>query len=271
MPPFKIDAEVIRNEKINEDVCRLTLMAPDLAEAASAGQFLMVKACRNSGVPLWRRPFSIHHVTPDGGITLLFKVVGKGSKFMSDLHKGEFLNLLGPLGKGFTLPGVPTSVCIVGGGMGIAPLFYLANQLLHNVVKPKKIQLFMGATTANEMSVLAKDFANLGLPVSVATDDGTAGHHGLVTDLLGQLTLDEEWSVYSCGPHPMMKTVARYCLDKNWSCQVSLETLMACGISACLGCAIRSSRQGGNSLQIEPYLHVCKEGPVFEAGEVAWE
>ncbi|MCK4839855.1 MAG: dihydroorotate dehydrogenase electron transfer subunit, partial [Desulfobulbaceae bacterium] len=131
--------------------------------------------------------------------------------------------------------------------------------------------VFLGAATASEIKVLQNDFAGLGgLTVLVATDDGSTGHHGLVTELLTD-NLDQagNWQVYSCGPHPMMKAVASYCFARNWSCQVSLETLMACGISACLGCAIRGSGQGVDSNK--PYLHVCKDGPVFAAGDVAWE
>ena len=154
--------------------------------------------------------------------------------------------------------------------MGAAPLFYLAKEILRSKIDHRVIQVLLGCATASEITVLQKDFATLGVAVSVATDDGSLGHHGLVTELMtSKLDQNEKWKVYSCGPHPMMKAIAGYCLKKSWPCQVSLETLMACGISACLGCAIRGSGQVADNSK--PYLHVCKEGPVFEAGEVAWE
>ena len=270
MTAIKLEAEVLRNEKITKDVCRLTLLAPAIAEAASAGQFVMVKAGKDLDPPLLRRPFSIHRATVNGRIEILFKTIGKGTAFLATRQSGDILSLVGPLGRGFTLPSQPANICIVGGGMGIAPLFYLTKQLLRSNVDHKAIKVFLGAATASEIAVLENDFAGLGVTVLTATDDGSTGHHGLVTELLtDNLEQSENWQVYSCGPHPMMKALARYCLARKWPCQVSLETLMACGIGACLGCAIRGSGQGVDSSK--PYLHVCKDGPVFAAGAVAWE
>jgi dihydroorotate dehydrogenase electron transfer subunit len=154
--------------------------------------------------------------------------------------------------------------------MGVAPLYYLTKKLLlEHSDKINDLRVFLGAATASEIVFVQNEFKNLGLnKVLVATDDGSSGHHGLVTELMAiELNPDQIWRIYSCGPHPMMKVVANYCQKMAWPCQVSLETIMACGVAACLGCAIRGSKNGLNAGQ---YLHVCKEGPVFEAGEVAW-
>ncbi|MEN8134851.1 MAG: dihydroorotate dehydrogenase electron transfer subunit [Thermodesulfobacteriota bacterium] len=270
MSAIKLEAEVLRNEKITRDVYRLTMLAPAIAEGASPGQFVMVKANKDFGSPLLRRPFSIHRAMENGRIEILFKTIGKGTAFLATRQSGDILSLVGPLGRGFTLPSQPANICIVGGGMGIAPLFYLTKQLLRSNIDHQAIKVFLGAATASEIAVLENDFASLGVTVKIATDDGSTGHHGLVTELLSDnLDQTENWQIYSCGPHPMMKAIASYCLARKWSCQVSLETLMACGISACLGCAIRGSAQGLESSK--PYLHVCKDGPVFAAGDVAWE
>lgn len=271
MTAIMIETEVLRNEKITENICRLTLLAPAIADKARAGQFVMVKASNDLDPPLLRRPFSIHQTTANGHLQILFKRIGKGTAFLASRQAGDILNLVGPLGKGFTLPGQSSNICIVGGGMGIAPLFYLAKQLLRSRTEHREIKVFLGAATASEIAVVENDFASLGgVTVLIATDDGSAGHHGLVTELLtDNLDQAENWQVYSCGPHPMMKALAGYCLPRKWPCQVSLETLMACGISACLGCAIRGSGQDLDSSK--PYLHVCKDGPVFAAGDVAWE
>jgi len=109
---------------------------------------------------------------------------------------------------------------------------------------------------------MAHDFIRLGLMVRIATDDGSRGHPGLVTDLLQELP-DGPWAVYACGPHPMMRTAVQLCTTRGWDCQVSLEAMMACGLAACLGCAVQNADGSG-------YVHVCKDGPVFAADEVAW-
>jgi dihydroorotate dehydrogenase electron transfer subunit len=270
MTAIKVETEVLRNQEIAKGVYRLTLLAPGIAESARPGQFVMIKASDESGVPLLRRPFSIHQATANGRIQILFKCVGKGTAFLADRRSGDKLSVVGPLGNGYVLPRQPGNICVVGGGMGIAPLFYLAKQLLRGNIEHKALVFFLGAATGSEIAAVATDFAALGGTIMTATDDGSHGHHGLVTDLLRDgLDPDVAWHVYSCGPHPMMKAISEYCLERGWPCQVSLETLMACGISACLGCTIRSSAQGGGHDQ-RPYLHVCKDGPVFEAGEVAW-
>jgi dihydroorotate dehydrogenase electron transfer subunit len=267
---FQTDAEVLRNEMISPDICRLTLQANHIADSASPGQFVMVRAAAKPGdPPFLRRPFSIHQTSANGRLQILFKILGKGTSFLSGCQQGDVLSLVGPLGKGFILPVQPANICIIGGGMGIAPLFYLTKQLSVNLPSGSNLKVMIGAAKAGELVVLQKDFQSLGASVHMATDDGSAGHHGLVTDLLKkELPTAFKWQVFSCGPHPMMKAVATYCQKKGWPCQVSLETLMACGVSACLGCAIPGSHQQNNNL--EPYLHVCKDGPVFEAGEVEW-
>lgn len=270
MTEFKLEAEVLRNEKITSGITRLTLAAPEIAAAATPGQFVMVKAGRAGDQPLLRRPFSIHANLADGKIQLLFKTVGKGSLYLSTRRPGDYLSLVGPLGRGFALPVQAENICLVGGGMGAAPLYYLATQILAGGGKPEDLNVLLGAATASEVEALGNDFSTLGVTVFIATDDGSMGHHGLVTDLLkGKLNLAQQWSVFSCGPQPMMRAIASYCLEKRWPCQVSLETMMACGISACLGCAVASSYdyQTANN---KAYLHVCKDGPVFAAGDVAW-
>lgn len=270
MTAIKLEAEVLRNEKITDDICRLTLLAPAITGAAHAGQFVMVKAHKDFDPPLLRRPFSIHQATGEGQLQILFKTIGQGTAFLATRKIGDKLDLLGPLGRGFTIPKRPENICIIGGGMGIAPLFYLTKQLLNSNIEHKAIKVFLGAATGSEVELLQQEFAGLRVEVLTATDDGSFGHHGLVTELLtDSLGQTESWQVYSCGPHPMMRAVANYCLSRKWPCQVSLETLMACGIGACLGCAIRGSDQKVDNSK--PYHHVCKEGPVFAAGEVAWE
>jgi dihydroorotate dehydrogenase electron transfer subunit len=129
--------------------------------------------------------------------------------------------------------------------------------------EPSDVKVLLGARTADEIAVLKEDFASLGLSVEVATEDGSMGSQGLVTGLMAGLEQDKPLRIYGCGPYPMLKAVAGICRENNWDCQVSLESVMACGLAACLGCAVMRADMNG-------YIHVCKDGPVLDAGEVAW-
>ncbi|MBU0484231.1 MAG: dihydroorotate dehydrogenase electron transfer subunit [Proteobacteria bacterium] len=270
MKPVQLKAEVMRNEKLSSDITRLTMMARDIADIAKPGQFVMIRptSCYD---PLLRRPFSLHQVTGDGLIEILFKVVGRGTRILSAVEVGEFLDVVGPLGKGF-LDSSRENICLLGGGMGIAPLLFLAKWLVSKKTGDLNfnIVVLLGAATDSEILPLLDDFEVMGLNVKIATDDGSLGYHGFVTDLLSKnLDPDNNWIIYSCGPYPMLKKVAGISRDNNWQCQVSLETIMACGIKACLGCALPKS-ESMKLTDTQPYAHVCKDGPVFDAAEVKW-
>lgn len=265
--PGQLLAEITKKEKIASDIFRLTLQAPEIAAAARPGQFVMLRSGRSLD-PLLSRPFSLHQVMVDGQIQVLFKVIGEGTRRLAALERGAQAGVVGPLGRGFSLeaPEVDGRYCLIGGGMGIAPLFFLARELQRR--QPAvPCDLFLGARTAREVSQLADEFRVLGLKPQVATDDGSLGYGGLVPELMSISLTSQEGPglrVYCCGPWPMMAAVAAYCRQRAWECQVSLETMMACGISACLGCAVQGSAGG------EDYLHVCKDGPVFAAEDIAW-
>ena len=259
------NAEVVASEQLCDDIFRITLMAPHIAREARPGQFVMVQTAPGMD-PLLRRPFSIHQVNAAGQLQILFKVVGRGTRLLAGMRPEDRLSVLGPLGRGFDLSGPEggEGFCLVGGGMGIAPLLFLAQNLLL-AGSPNRLLVLLGARTAAEVTGLEKDFTLPGVEVAIATDDGSAGHHGLVTDLMRpRLAAGSNWQVYTCGPYPMMRGVARICQAEGFRCQVSMETMMACGMGACLGCAISKPND------LNSYLHVCKDGPVFEMSEVVW-
>ncbi|MDA8165679.1 MAG: dihydroorotate dehydrogenase electron transfer subunit [Desulfobacteraceae bacterium] len=259
---YQSKAKVLKSERLATDVCRLTLLCPDIAKKARPGQFVMLRIAPAALDPLIRRPFSIYQTTAGGQLQILYKVVGKGTGIMAGLHPGDMVDLVGPLGTGFPIDVRPRH-CLIGGGMGAAPLFFLATWLLrHPDAEPV---VLLGARNREELRAIAPEFENLGIPVGLATDDGSEGHHGYVVDLLADSLTGEErpWHVFSCGPYPMLRAVAKLCHLRSRRCHVSLETMMACGIGACLGCAL--PRAGLNG-----YLHVCRDGPVLEAGQVAW-
>ncbi|MBU4408012.1 MAG: dihydroorotate dehydrogenase electron transfer subunit [Proteobacteria bacterium] len=262
MNQFEEQAEIIRQEQLSPEIFRLTLKAPEIASHALPGQFVMVRTtpCYD---PLLRRPLSIHQTIGNQQVQLLYKVVGKGTRLLAAMTSGHHLNLTGPLGRGFAFKNQP-AICLIGGGMGIAPLYFLAREILR-VTTPPKCVVLLGGRTAAELGPLPRDFKDIGVTeIHIATDDGSLGHQGFVAELLPQHLDSGQWTVCTCGPHPMMKAVVGQCRQQGWQCQVSLETMMACGISACLGCAIPRADLSG------PYLHVCKDGPVFKAEEVAW-
>jgi len=261
MIPFQEKSIVIRNDRLTEDVRRLTVQAPGIAGHARPGQFVMVRVS-SALDPLLRRPFSVHQISGAGQLQILFKIVGRGTEIMAGLQPDQRLDIVGPLGRGFQYENKKKAV-LIGGGMGIAPLFFLAKSMMQ-AIEPPEVMALLGARTKAELLPLANDMETMGISVRCSTDDGTMGHHGLVLDLVRELDPGEERNCFVCGPHPMMKAVSQFCLAMVWQCEVSLETMMACGLAACLGCAV--PRADGNG-----YVHACKEGPVFEASEVSWE
>lgn len=259
MAEYQENSVVQSSERLTEGLYRLTLRAPRIAAGARPGQFVMV-ACGDGLDPLLRRPFSIHQAGADGTIQLLFKVIGHGSRWLSTLTPGQDLSLIGPLGHGFH-PAPAGPVILVGGGIGIAPLTFLAHHWRQAQGSAADCFVLLGGRTGAEIDQLGAEFDLLGCQVKIATDDGSRGHQGLVTELLPPLLINST-KVFTCGPFAMMAAVAGLCQGAGVACETSLEAHMACGLGACLGCAV----VGADG----QYRHVCKHGPVFQAEEVAW-
>jgi dihydroorotate dehydrogenase electron transfer subunit len=251
---------------IAPDIYLLRFSSDRIASQALPGQFLMVRPSQFPE-PLLPRPFSIHRVQGDH-IDLLFKVVGQGTRQIAELKKGDYLEVRGPLGRGFVLKENQEPV-LVAGGMGIAPLLFLAEFWKRNQKKfPKGLPpLFIGARTQHELLCLT-EFSRAGIEIWAATEDGSLGEKGLVTGLLKKKLHkpSPNQALFVCGPNPMLKAIGNWAIQKGISCQLSLETRMACGLGACLGCVV--ARKEGSGFT---YVNVCQEGPVFEAREVLWD
>jgi dihydroorotate dehydrogenase electron transfer subunit len=257
---FELLTEIVSNERLTHDTWLMVFRSAEIAHAAKPGQFVMIRV--GSGLdPFLRRPFSIGGVAEDR-FHVLYRVVGKATGLMTGLKDGERLWVLGPLGKGFAAPEKSVHPLAVGGGIGIAPLFFLCQFL-----RDRKVTLMTGFRSAKDI-ISPRRIAGENTDFLTATDDGTKGHHGPVTDLLEELIRKKptEVAVYACGPKPMLRRVAETALALKIRCQVSLEAHMACGLGACQGCAVKGSTRSGRT-----YFHVCKEGPVFEAEEIDWE
>jgi dihydroorotate dehydrogenase electron transfer subunit len=254
-------ADAIFNKRLTPQTFVLGLHAPAIARQAQPGQFVMLKV-RAGTTPLLRRPFSICAVQGDL-ILLLYRLVGEGTRIMTEIKEGQKLPVLGPLGQGFTPPQKDQPAILVAGGVGIAPLIFLAATL-----GSAPYRFLAGFSTAQEIIPLEKlGFQDL-TPLE-ATDDGSVGYNGFVTGLL-EKTLAEIPSaaapmIYACGPNAMLKKVQAIAGTFQASCEVSLESYMACGLGACQGCAVKTAPD-----QKKPYLHVCKDGPVFPAQNIDW-
>jgi dihydroorotate dehydrogenase electron transfer subunit len=267
---------VMSNMEILPDCFRIRLTAPKKILCALPGQFVTVRV-RDAIDPLLRRPFSIFSrgsVAPDHDgaqrryyLEILYKVVGKGTSMLSELHSGDYVEVLGPLGKGFVTGGPDVEYLLVGGGIGLAPLYFLAREL----VAKSTVKVFIGGRRKADI-LCVTEFDQLGIDTYVATDDGTLGSKGMVTDVLGEHLAATgrgrgKQAVYACGPHGMLAAVTGISSDFGVPCQVSLEANMACGVGACLGCVTK----GINHSEAAPdYRCVCKDGPVFDSAELLW-
>lgn len=258
MKTAQIKAKIICNKRFKDNYWHLEFESGSIAKNALPGQFVNIRVS-DSFEPLLRRPVSIHAVK-GVQVKLFYEVVGEGTKALSQRNPGEFLDILGPLGNGFKYPlgkrAKETKNIFVAGGMGVAPLVFLAEK-----IKTSKPLVLIGAKTKKQI-LCAQEFKKLGCCVKLATDDGSLGFKGRVTDLLkiilGQI---KPAALFSCGPQPMLKVVSEIACENKIKAQLSLEEHMACGIGACLGCVV-ATKNG--------YKRVCKDGPVFSSEELTW-
>ena len=206
-----------------------------------------------------RRPFSLHFARRDT-VGLLYRVVGKGTGLLSRVGQGASVDLIGPLGRGFSLPDTADRLVLVGGGIGVAPLYFVAERLRRESPSTR-VLLLLGARTRQEL-IRLEAFADLGVEIQLATEDGSAGEQGFVTRLLSETSEAMRSNHFlACGPQPMLRALTALPWRDNQHLQVSLESNMACGMGACLGCAIKTA---------SGYQHVCQDGPVFDAGDLRW-
>ena len=241
--------EILRRAEIAENTFDFTVRAPELAAVAEPGQFAHIYV---PGRTL-RRPISICDIDKDAGtLRFVFQVRGGGTAQLADFQVGDQMDILAPLGHGFTVEPEKKAL-FVGGGIGVPPLLGAAKHYGENAVVAIGFR-------SRDFVILEDDFKAAGCEVRVATDDGSYGHHGLVLDLIRDLHPDV---IHACGPMVMLRAVAQFAKENNIRCEISLEERMACGIGACLGCAVELNGEDGTYMG-----HVCKDGPVFAAERV---
>jgi dihydroorotate dehydrogenase electron transfer subunit len=261
------EAKILRQERLAPNCLRMTLEVPR-KEPVAAGQFCHIRAGRMHD-PLLRRPFSYWDVThPRRGVThatLVYAVVGKATEILEEMPPGSRVGYLGPLGNGFD-PSPARTLIFVAGGVGIVPFYHLARQALSRKPKPRILLLFGGRTETHLYGI--GDFAPLGVRVRAATEDGSRGVKGLVTDLLERELpgLDREGlRLCVCGPDRMTEAVVRIARREGLPCEVSLERRMGCALGACGACVARVTEDGGAGWR---YSRACCEGPVYDASRL---
>jgi dihydroorotate dehydrogenase electron transfer subunit len=265
VPKSILQAPVVDMVAVAQQTVRLTLFAPEWAREAHAGHFISILVAQCGDV-LWRRPFSVHRVDrAKGTIDILIAAIGRGSQAISKCQPGDKLDVLGLLGNTFPIASDLREMIIVAGGIGIAPF----DLLLQDAASlPIKKSLFYGARSAALLCSTA-EWSKSGVDVHISTDDGSAGHKGLVLDELRRY-LDQESGVsgrmiYSCGPTPMLAGLRKLTMSRGVKAVVTVENLMACGFGACVGCPVELAEPRRED---QKYLLACKDGPVFSLEEI---
>lgn len=258
-------AKVLSNKMLIPEHYKMEIYSPKTSSSAKPGQFIHIKTGKTTS-PLLRRPISIYiNDKKRGIISILYKTVGTGTSLLTEYKPNDTIDIIGPLGNGFPMGDEQNHIAIVGGGVGIAPLVFLA---LEARQLNKKVIFIQGAPCKRTL-IDVQELKDAGCIIETATDDGSAGFRGFPTELLKKYLEKEHLdAVYSCGPTPMLKTIKKISLEYKIQTYISLEQKMGCGIGACLGCVCRVLVGG---IQGATYKRVCKDGPVFPAEVVVFD
>ena len=242
---------LVSKKEISENIFDFVIECPEIAQQAKCGQFLHID-CGHS--TFLRRPISICDVYDDK-IRFVFQLKGEGTKALSEFCENDFIDVLGPLGHGFEIKPEFENAVIIGGGIGVFPLYNLAKNI--------KADVFLGFRTRN-MVVMEDEFENVSKSLTIGTDDGSYGYNGYAAEAMEKFLEKNKCDIiYCCGPKPMLKAVKNIAESRNILCQLSLEQRMGCGIGACLVCSCETVNGG-----TDRYQRVCKNGPVFYSTEV---
>jgi len=261
--------EILSNCMVARDHFLMSLRLPLSFAAPLPGQFVMVR-CDGPNGPLLARPLSVfgfERRQDHSVLELLYRVAGRGTALFSSLKPGEVLSVLGPLGRGFTVHADVRRIVVVAGGIGIAPLRYLIEEGYGRLPRPenRELRVYLGA--GREELLAGRDRLSSACGLRICTDDGSLGYRGPVTGLLEEELCGfntEDTVVYACGPAAMIRALARLLRDSPLRCEVSLEERMACGVGACLGCAVAVRNAAGK----KEYRRVCHDGPVFDLKDI---
>ena len=260
--PVNIKAKLLKKEELVSGIFKFSVQADEIVKTAKPGNFIEIRV--NDDIePFLRRPISIHNIDKENGILeFIFQERGKGTKILSAKRDGELIDIIGPLGYGTFKYSNYENLAIIGGGIGVFPLYELAKRAR---TEGKSVNTYLGFRN-KELIVLEEKFKKASDKLILTTDDGSYANKGFAIDFLKKdIEEGKVDCIYGCGPLPMLRAVRELALEKNIPCQISLEEKMACGLGVCLGCAVKTAESPKDAPE---YWHVCKAGPVFDAKKV---
>jgi dihydroorotate dehydrogenase electron transfer subunit len=268
-----MNAEILLNRKVSDQYYEMELSCPELTDEVKPGQFLMLKV-KTGYEPYLRRPFSfygIRSLKDQRSFRILYKVVGCGTRLLAETKHGERVDIIAPLGKGFSFSSEDHEAVMVAGGIGLPPLLYLA-EYMRKTMKGALNTIFLYGGQSKSDIIDIERIRDASSEVRVCTEDGSLGSKMLVPELL-ELHLQKRGDrgsiqIFSCGPKAMLKVVSSIAKKYDIPCQVSLESYMACGFGVCLGCVVKVLQEKSHDIV---YERVCKEGPVFDSGRIIWD
>ena len=259
--PIQTFAKLIKKEEIIKDIFKFSVEANEIVKTAKPGSFIEIRV-NDQTEPFLRRPISIYNMDKEAGILeFIFQVKGNGTNILSKKEVGDKIDILGPLGNGTFKFEKYDNVEIIGGGIGIFPLYELAKEAK---AQGKKVSTYLGFRN-KDLVMLEKEFKEVSDKLVITTDDGSYAEKGFAIDYLKKDIEKKNTCIFACGPLPMLKAVQKYALENSLSCQISLEEKMECGLGVCLGCAVKKASSPKDNPE---YYHVCKGGPVFNAKDV---
>lgn len=258
----QIFAELVKKEQLKPDIYKFSVKAPNIAKEAKPGNFIEIRVTEQTE-PFLRRPISIYNLDKENGILeFIFQVKGKGTEILAKREVGSLIDMVGPIGYGTFKYDEYQKIAVIGGGIGVFPLYELAKCAKAD---KKEVTTYLGFRSKDYV-VLEKEFQEVSNRLVLTTDDGSYAKQGFAIDYLREdLEAGKIDVIYACGPLPMLKAVQKLAIEKNIPCQISLEEKMACGLGVCLGCAVKTAKSPTNAPE---YWHVCKAGPVFNARDV---
>ena len=257
--PVQTFAKLIKKEEIIKDIFKFSVEAEEIVKTAKPGNFIEIRV-NDQTEPFLRRPISIYNMNQEAGILeFIFQIKGNGTNLLSKKQIGDKIDILGPLGNGTFKFEKYNNIAIIGGGIGIFPLYELAKEAK---AQGKKVSTYLGFRN-KDLVMLEKEFKEVSDKLVITTDDGSYAEKGFAIDYLKKDI--ENHCIYACGPLPMLKAVQKYAIENNINCQISLEEKMGCGLGVCLGCALKKASSPKDNPE---YFHVCKGGPVFNAKDV---
>ncbi len=255
-------AEIINKEEIIKGIYKFSVKSDEIVKTSNPGNFVEVRVS-DQVEPFLRRPISIYNMNKENGVLeFIFQVKGKGTEILSRKQIGDKIDIVGPLGYGTFKFSKYNKIAIIGGGIGIFPLYELAKQAKE---QGKNVNCYLGFRN-KDLVMLEKEFKSVTDKLNISTDDGTYGNNGFAINYLKEDMEKEKYEcIFACGPTPMLRAVKEYADKNNIDCQISLEEKMGCGLGVCLGCAVKKSSSSNDAPE---YYHVCKGGPVFNSKDV---